>query len=90
MTDNSIYRQEAEQVRSDYFEGKITLNTLVQIFERYVRARELENAPDSEKLRSAWFQIEIVNAINFDEPDKVTKNEPHAREFIREFLEILP
>eukprot|EP01133_Synstelium_polycarpum_P025348 gene25348-30425_t len=75
MTDQSIYRLEAEQVNRDYCDGKISLHALVEIFERYVRERESERASDSETLRGAWGQIEIMNAINQDDPSNSSKNE---------------
>lgn len=90
MTDQSIYRLEAEQVNRDYCDGKISLHALVEIFERYVRERESERASDSETLRGAWGQIEIVNAINQDDPSNSSKNESEVREVIQEFLDLLP
>lgn len=90
MTDQSIYLLEAEQVNRDYCDGKISLHALVEIFERYVRERESERASDSETLRGAWGQIEIVNAINQDDPSNSSKNESEVREVIQEFLDLLP
>jgi hypothetical protein len=90
MTDQSIYRLEAEQVNRDYCDGKISLHALVEIFERYVRERESERASDSETLRGAWGQIEIMNAINQDDPSNSSKNESKVREVIQEFLDLLP
>ncbi|KSU76251.1 hypothetical protein AS032_15775 [Rhodococcus qingshengii] len=90
MTDESIYRLEAEQVNRDYCDGKISLHALVEIFERYVRERESERASDSETLRGAWGQIEIMNAINQDDPSNSSKNESKVREVIQEFLDLLP
>jgi len=90
MTDQSIYRLEAEQVNRDYCDGKISLHALVEIFERYVRERESERASDSETLRGAWGQIEIMNAINQDDPSNSSKNESEVREVIQEFLDLLP
>lgn len=90
MTDNGRYRTEGEQVSRDYREGKISLQTLVDIFESYVDARESENAPDFEELRGAWLQIEIINAVRWDDPTKASKNETAVRGYIQEFLDLLP
>ena len=66
------------------------MHALVEIFERYVRERESERASDSETLRGAWGQIEIMNAINQDDPSNSSKNESEVREVIQEFLDLLP